>query len=267
MDWVFEQSLATLPVDGKPRDVVLTAGKLAIFDVMDRATGQYLFSKDLGLQNLIVAIDPKTGKKTTNPALEPVSGKPLYLCPSSGGARSWPTTAIDPESHIVYVPMVETCTNYTWTERKPAEVAKGGLDMAYPAAPPPNADGKFGRLEAIDLVTKKPVWTVRQRAGMTSSVLGLSTGVVFAGSMDRKFHAYDAKTGKLLWETRLAASPNSSPITSAINGEQYVAVVAGGGGAFDSAARPFTPEIDAPAAGVTVVVFKLPKAAGKQPKG
>ncbi|MGZ3369391.1 MAG: outer membrane protein assembly factor BamB family protein [Caulobacteraceae bacterium] len=264
MDWVFEQSLATLPVDGKPRDVVLTAGKLAIFDVMDRATGQYLFSKDLGLQNLVTAIDPKTGKKTTNPALEPVSGKPLLLCPSSAGARSWPTTALDPESHIVYVPMVETCTDYTWTARDPAAVAKGGLDMAYPARRPPDSDGKFGRLEAIDLVTRKPVWTVRRRAGVTSSVLGLSTGVVFAGSMDRMFHAYDAKTGKVLWETRLSASPNSSPITYAVNGEQYVAVVAGGGGAFDSAARPFTPEIDAPAPGVTVVVFKLPKAAGKR---
>lgn len=264
MDWVFEQSLATLPVNGKPRDVVLTAGKLAIFDVMDRATGQYLFSKDLGLQSLVTAIDPKTGKKTTDPKLEPVSGKALMLCPSSAGARSWPTTAIDPQSHIVYVPMVETCTDYTWTARSPAEVAKGGLDMAYPARRPPNSDGKFGRLEAIDLVTRKPVWTVRQRAGMTSSVLGLSTGVVFAGSMDRRFHAYDARTGKVLWETRLAASPNSSPITYAVNGEQYVAVVAGGGGAFDGATRPFTPEIDAPAAGVSVVVFKLPKAAASR---
>ena len=257
MDWVFEQSLTTLPVDGKPRDVVLTAGKLAIFDVMDRATGKYLFSKDLGLQNLVVAIDPETGRKTTNPALEPVSGKPLFLCPSSGGARSWPTTALDPESHIVYVPMVETCTNYTWTARGPAETAKGGLDMAYPAAPPKGSDGKFGRLEAVDLVTRKTLWTVRQRAGMTSSVLGLSTGLVFAGSMDRMFHAYDARTGKVLWQTRLNASPSSSPITYAINGEQYVAVVAGGGGAFDSAAKPFTPEIDSPAPGLTVVVFKL----------
>jgi len=63
----------------------------------------------------------------------------------------------------------------------------------------------------------------------------------------------------VLWQTRLAASPNSSPITYEVNGEQYVAVVAGGGGAFDGAARPFTPEIDPPAPGVSVVVFKLPK--------
>jgi alcohol dehydrogenase (cytochrome c) len=258
MDWVFEQSLTTLPVDGKPRDVVLTAGKLAIFDVMDRATGQYLFSKDLGLQNLITAIDPKTGKKTTNPALEPESGKAKLLCPSSSGARSWPTTALDPESHVVYVPMVETCANWTWTARSPEAVAKGGLDMSYPSAPRPGADGNYGRLEAIDLNTRQPLWTVRQRAGMTSSVLGTATGLVFAGSMDRRFHAYDARTGKVLWQTRLNASPSSSPITYEAGGEQYVAVVTGGGGAFDTAAKPFTPEIDSPAAGLTVVVFKLP---------
>lgn len=265
MDWVFEQSLTTLPVDGKPRDVVLTAGKLAIFDVMDRQTGQYLFSKDVGLQNLIVAIDPKTGRKTTNPALEPVSGKPLLICPSSSGYRSWPATALDPKSHVVYVPMTETCADYTWTARSPEKVAKGGLDMAYPMRAPPGSDGNFGRLEAIDLTTRKPLWTVRQRAGMTSSVLGLEDGLVFAGSMDRRFHAYDARTGKVLWETRLAASPSSSPITYEVNGEQYIAVVVGGGGAFDGAARPFTPEIAAPPPGESVVVFKLGKAgsAGK----
>jgi alcohol dehydrogenase (cytochrome c) len=260
-DWVFEQTLATLPVDGKPREVVMTSGKLGIFDVMDRATGQYLFSKDLGLQNLVVAIDPRTGKKTTNPALEPESGKAKLLCPGSNGARSWPTTALDPDSHVVYVPMIETCSDWTWTARSPEEVAKGGLDMRYPLRPPPNSDGDFGRIEAVDMATRQVLWTVRQRAPVASSVLATAGGLVFDGSIDRVFHAYDAGTGKLLWQTRLNASPSSSPITYEVNGEQYVAVISGGGGAFDAGARPFTPEIDAPAGGNTVVVFKLPKAA------
>jgi alcohol dehydrogenase (cytochrome c) len=94
-DWAFEQTLATLPVDGKPREVLFTSGKLGIFDVLDRATGQYLFSKDLGLQNLVVAIDPKTGHKTTNPALEPEPGKVRVVCPSTTGVRAWPATALD----------------------------------------------------------------------------------------------------------------------------------------------------------------------------
>jgi alcohol dehydrogenase (cytochrome c) len=258
-DWVFEQTLATLPVDGKPRDVVMTTGKLGIFDVMDRATGQYLFSKDLGLQNLIVAIDPKTGKKTTNPALEPESGKAKLLCPSSSGARSWPTTSLDPDSHVVYVPMIETCSDWTWTARPPEQVAKGGLDMRYPPRPMPNSDGKFGRVEAVDMASRQVLWTVRQRAPTAGSMLATAGGIVFNGSIDRFFHAYDARTGKVLWQTRLNASPSSSPITYEVNGEQYVALISGGGGAWDGGARSFTPEIDAPAGGTTVVVFKLAK--------
>jgi alcohol dehydrogenase (cytochrome c) len=259
MDWVFEQTLATLPVNGKPRDVVFTAGKLGIFDVMDRATGKYLFSKDLGMQNLVTAIDPVTGRKTTNPALEPESGKAKLLCPSSSGARSWPTTSFNPTTHILYVPMIDVCTNWTWTARSAAEVAAGGIDMAYPPARPPNTDGKFGRLEAINLDTKKVVWTKRQRAPVASAMLATAGGLVFNGSIDRRFSAYDEMTGKVLWETRLNASPSSYPVTYTVGGEQYVAVVSGGGGAFDGAGRSMTPEIDSPNGGTAVVVFKLPR--------
>ena len=264
MDWVFEQTLATLPIDGKPRDVVFTGGKIAIFDVMDRATGKYLFSKDLGVQNLVTAIDPKTGHKTTNPALEPESGKAKTLCPSSSGARSWPTTAFNPATHILYVPMIEACSEWTWTARSPAEVAAGGIDMAYPPRTPPNTDGQFGRLEAINLDTRKVVWTLRQRAPMASAVLATAGGLVFDGAVDRRFRAYDEMTGKVLWETRLNASPSSYPVTYTVGGEQYVAVVSGGGGAFDSTGRSLAPEIDSPNGGTTVVVFKLPgKGGGK----
>ncbi len=98
LDWVFEQSLLTLPVNGKPTELVVTGGKTAIFDAMDRATGKYVFSRDLGLQNIVTAIDPVTGEETTNPALEPEPGKTKLLCPNSNGARNWPTTAFDPAS-------------------------------------------------------------------------------------------------------------------------------------------------------------------------
>jgi alcohol dehydrogenase (cytochrome c) len=131
--------------------------------------------------------------------------------------------------------------------------------MRYPMRPAPNSDGKFGRVEAIDMATRQVLWTERQRAPTASSVLATAGGIVFDGSIDRQFHARDAKTGKVLWQARLNASPSSSPITYEVGGEQYVAVISGGGGAFDGGAKSFTPEIDTPAGGVTVVVFKLPK--------
>jgi alcohol dehydrogenase (cytochrome c) len=257
LDWVFEQSLITLPVNGKPADVVVTGGKTAIFDAMDRATGKYVFSRDLGLQNVVTTIDPVTGNENTNPDLDPVPGKTALLCPNSNGARNWPTTAYDPGSYILYVPLVETCADYSWVPRGAAEVAAGGNDIRFATRPRPDSDGKFGRLEAINLATGKVVWIHRQRAPLVSSLLVTAGGLAFVASLDRSFTAYDAATGKQLWQTELNALGNSSPVTYSFQGQQYVAVVAGGGGPL-SAGSGLTPEIISPAASTTLWVFKLP---------
>ena len=98
LDWVFEQTVVTLPVDGSPRRLVVTAGKPAVFDAVDAATGKWVFSKDMGLQNIFTAIDPKTGDKTINPDVEPEAGKPKLLCPAAVGARNWPATALEPST-------------------------------------------------------------------------------------------------------------------------------------------------------------------------
>jgi len=258
LDWVFEQSLLTLPVNGKPTELVVTGGKTAIFDAMDPATGKHVFSRDLGLQNIVTAIDPGTGEETTNPALEPEPGKTKLLCPNANGARNWPTTAFDPASYILYVPLVETCADYSWTPRSAAQIAAGGDDIHFAQRPRPDGDGKFGRIEAINLATGRVLWIHRQRAPLVSSLLATGGGLVFVGALDRFFSAYDAATGKLLWQNQLNAAPNSSPVTYSVQGEQYVAVVAGGGGPLSSGSSSLTPEIDNPAGGTTLWVFKLP---------
>jgi alcohol dehydrogenase (cytochrome c) len=257
LDWAFEQSLITLPVNGKTADLVVTGGKTAIFDAIDRASGKYVFSRDLGLQNVVSSIDSVSGKETTNPDLEPAPGKTALLCPNSNGARNWPTTAFDPASYILYVPLVESCANYSWVQRNAADVAAGGNDIRFATRPRPNSDGKFGRLEAINLATGKVVWIHRQRAPLVSSLLATAGGLVFVASLDRSFAAYDAATGKQLWQMELNAEGNASPVTYSVRGQQYIAVVAGGGGPLSSGSG-LTPEIINPAGGTTLWVFKLP---------
>jgi len=261
LDWVFEQSLITLPVDGRPRKLVVTGGKTAIFDAVDAATGRFVFSTDLGLQNQVIAVDPKTGEKTVNPAVQPQAGVAKFLCPTAFGARNWPATAINPSTGIMYIPLIEACTDYTYAPRTAAETAAGGSDMKFSNRTRPDSDGKFGRLAALDLKTRKVVWTHRQRMPLASSALTTDGGLLFNGDLDRHFSAYDQATGKVLWRTRLSASPDSSPVTYSVGGRQYVAVVAGGGSAFSAGGRGLVPEVGSPAAGTTVVVFELPKAA------
>jgi alcohol dehydrogenase (cytochrome c) len=258
LDWAFEQSLITLPVAGKPTKLVVTGGKSAIFDAVNRVDGKYAFSKDLGLQNVVASIDSKTGKKSINPALEPKAGRTDLICPAATGARSWPTTAIDPTSGLLYVPLLNNaCMDYTWVERDSDKIAAGGMDVRLDGRPKPDNDGNFGRIEAIDLKTRQVVWSTRQRAPVASSLLASAGGLVWSGARDRQFRAYDAATGKVLWRVGLSASPSSSPATYSVEGVQYLAVVAGGGGAFDAGSRSLTPEIIDPAAGTTLWVFKL----------
>jgi alcohol dehydrogenase (cytochrome c) len=258
LDWAFEQSLITLPVNGKPTKLVVTGGKSAIFDAVDRSDGKYEFSKDLGLQNLVASIDPKTGRKNIKPAFEPKSDRTDIVCPAATGARSWPATAIDPTSGYLYVPLLDNdCMDYSWTERQPDKIAAGGMDVRLVGRPKPGNDGNFGRIEAIDLKTKRVVWSTHQRAPDASSLLATAGGLLFSGARDRQFRAYDAASGAVLWQVGLNASPSSSPATYSVDCVQYLAVVAGGGGAFDAGSRSLTPEIIDPAAGTTLWVFKI----------
>lgn len=258
MDWVFEQSLVTLKVAGQTRKLVVTGGKSALFDAVDAATGAFVFSADVGFQNLIQAVDPNGGAKQVSPAVQPEAGKPKLICPNSFGARNWPATALNPDTNTVFTTILENCADYIYSPRTAAETAQGGLDMRFIPRLPPGHDGNFGRLVALDLQKRRIVWTHRQRIPFASSTLATAGGLLFNGDVDRYFSAYDQANGRILWRTRLNAAPESSPITYAVNGKQYLAVVTGGGSPFGAASRAFVPEVGSPAAGVTLVVFELP---------
>jgi alcohol dehydrogenase (cytochrome c) len=259
LDWVFEQSVLTLPVAGRSRKVVVTGGKVAVFEAVDAATGAFVFAKDMGVQNIFLAIDPRTGEKTINPAVLPEANKPKLLCPNSVGARNWTATAINPESAVLFVPLLENCADYTYVPRDAAQTALGGLDMRFSARTPPDHDGKFGQLAAVDLKTQRILWTHRQRIPYASAALATAGGVVFAGDVDRNFVAYDQSTGKMLWSTRLAAAAESYPIAYSVGGRQFIAVVAGSGSPWGSSGRGNVPEVTSTTAGTSVAVFELPR--------
>ena len=129
-----------------------------------------------------------------------------------------------------------------------AEGERGSLTtgVRWTVRPRPESDGNYGRLEAINLETKETIWITRQRAPQTTGALVTAGGVVFAGSLDRRISAYDAATGNRLWGTRLSEVPNAPPISYAVNGQQYVAVIVGSGGYLTRAYSVLAPEIQNP---------------------
>ncbi len=257
-DWAFERQLISLPVNGGARKVVVTAGKIAIYDVLDEETGKYLFSIDLGLQNVVKKIDPKTGAKVINSEVYPGEGKPLMVCPHAGGAKSWLPGSYSPDSKMIYTPLVESCMDLLPVTAGERASLSSGLRWTLRARP--DSDGNFGRLQAINLQTRGVVWVRRQRAPQTSGVLATAGGLVFAGSMDRFIRAYDDASGQLLWEARLNDVPSSAPISYNVGGRQYLAVVVGNGGAHAITWPPLVPEIrNPPTPGAAVWVFELPE--------
>jgi len=257
-DWAFERQLLTLPVNGRDQRVLLTSGKEALYDVLSLdERGKYLFSIDMGLQNLITGIDPKTGAKHIDPALIPSREKAITVCPHAGAAKSWIPGSINPTTKVLYVPLVESCMNLT-----PVPLDQRGAlstGVSFSIRPRLDSDGKMGRIAAVNLETKKPVWTERQRAPQTTGVLDTAGGVLFAGALDRWFTAYDDATGKALWRVQLTDVPSSAPITYAVNGKQYVAMVVGFGSPQSITFAMLTPEIDLPVTRSSAIfVFALP---------
>jgi alcohol dehydrogenase (cytochrome c) len=258
LDWAFEQEVIELPVNGTPRKLVVTSGKMGIIEAMDAATGQYLFSKDLGIQNVISGIDPKTGEKSINPDVVVGDGKPHTICPHPGGGRNWNATSFNPDTKVLYVPMVESCMDLI--PAGPGE--RGNLSSGYnwTIRPRPDTDGKYGRTEAINLETRAVLWSDRRRAPGTTCLLATAGGVVFSGSLDRYLRAYDDTSGKLLWEVRMNDVPSSCPISYSVKGRQYIAMVVGNGGIESQTFPTIVPEIQNPQEHASSIwVFELPQ--------
>ena len=258
LDWAFEQQLVRLPVRGQTRTLVVTAGKLGIFDAVESATGRFAFSIDVGLQNIVTEIDPETGVKTIDASLIPGDGKLKMVCPHGAGAKNYLPASYNSTSRTVFVPLTEACMDVFPI---PGGAGRGALSSGvnWGIRPRPDSDGNFGRLQAINLETRQTVWTTRHRAPQTSGVLATAGGVVFAGAFDRVIRAYDDATGKVLWQTRLNDVSSSSPISFSVDGKQYVAVVVGQGGFHAASYAVLVPELTSPPdRGAAIWVFALP---------
>jgi len=249
-DWAFERQIINLPVNGEMRKTIVTGGKEAIFEALDAATGDYLFSIDLDMQNVITEIDSRTGAKTLNPAAIPEPGQVLAglsmngICPDALGARNMQSTSYNPNSGILYIPMQDTCVNNLTGKR-------------WQKYPNPEENGLWGMVKAVDLKTREVLWTTRQFAPPASGNLTTDGGLLFTGSIDRWFKAVDQRSGEILWQQRLDNSPSSYPITYRVDGKQFVAI-ATNSGSFYANGMERTAGITNPPTGASLWVFALP---------
>jgi alcohol dehydrogenase (cytochrome c) len=255
MDEVFENVL----VDIGGRKSLFKMGKLGILWQLDRETGAFIRATDIGYQTL-VDVDPQSGKVTYRPGKVPQLGMEVDWCPSTAGFKSWRAMAYSPQTNAMYLPLSLSCEKATFgpTERRVGGGGTGPVrrrDYKHPAA-----DGNLGEFQALDIRSGKALWRHRTPSPINTAALATAGGVVFAGDWDRHVYAYDAATGKILWQTRLPTSAQGFPVTYLARGKQYVAVPAGiGGGSWSTLLVPeLAPEIRRPNSGNSLLVFALP---------
>ena len=256
-DAVFERVIGEIDVNGARRRVIISGGKEGLFDVIDAETGGYLQTVDLGLQNFVTAIDPKTGRRTYDPALIPGGhDHTITVCPHGGGGRNWLPTAFNPETAALFVVARDVCMDMVPVEE--GGYLSAGVNVQTSVRE--GSDGRYGLMRALDTETGKILWEWRQRTVHTSGVLATAGGLAFVGSRDRKFKAHDQKTGEVLWESGVSQTPNGSPISYAVDGKQYIALVTGHGSPLTGGLGELVPEVGNPPVGAaTLYVFGLPE--------
>ena len=204
-------------------------------------------------QNVFTSIDPKTGRPEVDPAHKPGTGKKAEFCPSLWGGKNWPPIAFSPKTRMIYIPANENlCSDSIGApiSYKPGERFTGATTGFFIA---PGAD-HIGEVQAWNVDTGKRAWTHQYKTSQNwGPMLATAGGVVFSGGTnDQKFHAFDASSGKLLWEFPTSSGIIGQPSSFMVNGKQYVAVQSGWG--IDSRGHA-----DAAQRGVA---GKLPRSAG-----
>ncbi|HEX7759344.1 MAG TPA: PQQ-dependent dehydrogenase, methanol/ethanol family [Caulobacteraceae bacterium] len=231
--------LADLSIDGKVRKVLMQAPKNGFFYVIDRATGKLISANAFVPMNWAKGVDPATGRPIENPeARYGDTKRPIVMMPGPTGGHSWQPMAFDPKSGLVFIPANLAGFPYVPAANwKPSALGFNvGVDFGAAAMP---ADAKVregalkattGALIAWDPVARKERWRVSYKGPWNGGLLATAGGLVFQGTATGDFDAYAADTGARLWSAPVQTGVMAAPMTYEIDGEQYVAVLAGWGG-------------------------------------
>ncbi|WNV12732.1 PQQ-dependent dehydrogenase, methanol/ethanol family [Tardiphaga sp. 709] len=229
--------LADLTIDGAPRKVVLHAPKNGFFFVIDRTNGKFISAKNFVDVNWATGYDA-SGRPIEVPEARSAD-KSFDSIPGPFGAHNWHPMSFNPQTGLVYLPAQGVPLNLTGektlVQNAPGSNKFGGttgwnVGFSLNAEPPKNPP--FGRLIAWDPVKQKEAWRAEYIAPWNGGTLTTAGNLVFQGTADGRFIAYNARTGEKLWETPVGTGVVAAPATYMVDGVQYVSVAVGWGGVF-----------------------------------
>jgi quinohemoprotein ethanol dehydrogenase len=232
--------LADLTIGGRQRKVIMQAPKNGFFYVLDRGTGELLAADPYVEVNWATHVDLKTGRPVEVPGAA-YKDKGTYIRPGPLGGHNWQAMSFSPKTGLVYIPAQDNGRYYeqpsgtvTFTPNQ-YNLGVGAIGRNMDRYDIPYK----GRLLAWDPVAGKPRWTVEYGNYWNGGTLATAGNLVFQGTAAGDFIAYRATDGAKLWSSWATTGIVAPPITYAIDGKQYVSVMAGWGGAFSKKARSY----------------------------
>ncbi len=223
--------LADLELGGRTRHVLMQAPKNGFFYVLDRETGELLSADPFVTVTWAKGVDLATGRPIEATDLD-YRDKLVEVKPSPFGAHNWQPMSYNPKTGLVYIPAQEVPYFFQldkeWKRRPGAW--NTGVDPTVADDFPRNLVS--GHLLAWDPVAKKEVWRAQYTLPWNGGTLTTAGNLVFQGTAHGTFVAYRATDGKPLFEAPAGTGIVAPPITYELGGVQYVAVMAGWGGAF-----------------------------------
>jgi len=227
-DAVQQLVLADLAIDGKRRAVLMQANKNGFFYVLDRKTGELISATAFTPVTWASGVDLKSGRPLENPGIRyDATHKAVSLLPGALGAHSWQSMAFNPATGLVYVPAQEIGMAYTPVKDFKAEPL--GWNLGVGTRNLPNVKGY---LIAWDPVKHKEIWRTNYLGPWNGGVLTTAGNLVVQGNAAGDLVAYRADTGEKLWSTFAQTPVMAAPVSYEVDGEQYLAVLAGWGGAY-----------------------------------
>jgi alcohol dehydrogenase (cytochrome c) len=224
-DGIVTPVLAKLRIDGRETPVYLKDDRNGFFFVANLDTGKLISAERFAPETWAKSFDVAHDRPVEDPAMRPRVGfKVPDVCPAAMGSTNWESMSFNPETGLAYIPVNNMCMAI---ESKKVAYHRGmffiGADFSFH----PGKGGWLGQLLAYNPVTQKPVWKVDRPLPWNGGTMTTAGDLVFQGDIEGVFHAYDAQNGKELWHMRLGSGMTAAPVTFAVDGKQYVAILAG----------------------------------------
>ncbi len=236
-DWdeVDAPMLIDVQRDGRAIKSLVHAGRNGYLWTLERQPEGISFVSGVPFvrQDVFKSLDPKSGRPTYDESRKPHLDANASFCPSLWGGKDWPPAAYSQNTKLLYIPANENLCG-TLTGHKmdyvPGQLYLGAGLEDIGMNIHPNSD-HVGELQAWDLTTNKKVWSHNfEHSQLWGPVLATGGDVVFmGGTNDRFFRAFDAKSGKTLWEQKTNSGVTGVPVSFEVDGKQYIAVQSGWG--------------------------------------